>query len=48
MENSEFYDYVGVAKDSVKQGLWEVQLNINWEITFMESFKYDYFMSSWS
>lgn len=21
MENSEFYDYVGVAKDSVKQGV---------------------------
>lgn len=33
METSEFY-YVGVAKDSVKQGFMRSAIIINWEITY--------------
>lgn len=47
METSEFYDYVGVAKDSVKQGIMRSAVIINWEIIY-GVIQVDYFMSSWS
>lgn len=34
METSEFYDYVVVAKDSVKQGIMRSATIIDWEITY--------------
>lgn len=45
METSEFYDYVGVAKDSVKQGIMRSAAIINWEIIY-GVIQVDYFMSS--